>query len=795
MASLSTGQTANHRATAAEYRRMAYLSNGWDKCKRWDGRTAALETAGIEGPSADLDSWTPSPTQAAGACEIGVHVFRYRYLDSKTGYVSNPSEEREVEVTSTNGQLTFAINTATATNIIRSTDTKVDRIVIEMTVLGGSDFFKAAEGLNSASTIVVSISDAELETQFLAWDDDGHDVPPVAKYIVSHRDRLWLFGQVTHSTGTATFTNSDVDVDEGSTDPDWRATALGDSTATPATYPSVAWFIQKDGDAAVYEIDTYDESLSKIILKSAYQGTTASNASYQIFSRANVIWLSRPGYPESFEPLKFLNGPNNEMAGDITAGVGYGSSMLFYSLSSCFKLAWDQDPLIDPVIVPLSNKYGALNQRVVVEVEGRVYAMDRLGWTVWEGVFPRMISRPVDALRSLIDYDQADRFHAVFFPGLRAIRWFVQYTGTGLEHARPITSSTSRPLRFYTSDDTIRDVTIGAPHSFIDDGYKVGMTLTIPEGFTNSGTYTVTAVTATEISVAENLTDEGPITSPLLIMTASGTPAGGVYPHNYIQYDVDTQQWSTGETYQGIAESRLVPTATGPRVLYGDENGHTWFADVGTCDGCDEDDSHLTVASGSSASVVTVDETLPTTGVGLAGCYLVWLTGATREYRLISSNTSSAITVAVPFSSAPVDGNFLWVGPIPSLLKTKAYAARGTRKKKIRPRRLTVEFTPESSARYVEIRAYDDLSDTVKTVASGTRNNLQGVVWPGNGPNGYPANTFLGDLSETDGQWDIPVGSEYRRYVEVELECEEPDATVEIVTLELDGSNLEDTRS
>jgi hypothetical protein len=691
LSTLASGYSSAHRGTLSEYRRMAYLSNGWDKLKRWDGRTASLETAGIEGPSQDLDSWAPVPTDAAGDCDDGVHVVRYRYMDSRTGFVSNPSEEREV--TSASGQLTFAVNTTGQANIIRSTDAKVDRIVLEMSVVGGAEFFQAAEALNTASTIVVSISDAELETQFLPWDDDGHDVPPVAKYVVSHRDRLWLFGQVVHSTGTATFTNSSANVAEGSTDPDWRASALGDNTASPPTYPSVAWFIQKDGEQTAYEIDTFDDSANRIVLKAAYPGTTASNSAYQIFTRANVVWVSRPGYPESFQPLLFINGPNNEMAGDITAGVGYSSSMIFYSLSGMTKLAWDDDPLEDPVYVPLSTKYGALNQRVVCEVEGRVYAMDRNGWTKWQGTFPEMISRPIDALRASIDYTKADNFHAVFVPAIRAIRWHVCYTGED-------------------------------------------------------------------------------------------------YPKHYIQHDIDTGQWSTGEFLQGVSESRLVPTSNGPRVVYGDENGHSWFADVGTCDGCDEDYSHLTTAAGSTATVLAIATiTLPTSGAGLAGCYAQWRkTDGTYVSRLISSNTASTITIASTFGSTLGAGETLWVGPIPSKLKTRAYAAK-KRSKKTRPRYLNVEFTPESSARLIQVRLYDDLSDTAKTWAA-AQNDRDGLTYPGTNTR-YPSSDWLASVANTDGTVQVPPGSEFRRYVEFELEMNEPDATYELLSLSVDGDELE----
>ena len=688
--------SSSHRAQVAEYRRFGYLANGWNKCRRWGGRTATLETAGISGPSRVLDSWTPAPTTAAGSCTPGFHVFRYRFMDSRTGYVSNPSEERELEVVSGAQQLTFPINTATATNIIRSTDTKVDRVIVEMTVAGGSQFFTAATALNSASTIVVSISDASLEQQFLGYTDDGHDPPPLAKNILSHRERIWHYGQVTHQIGTASFTNGSANVVEGGSDPDWIAEALGSAAGESTT----VWFLQKEGDTDAYEISYYDAGSTQIVLKSVYGGTTAANSAYVIFSRTTAIWVSNPAFPESFTPLKFLNSPNGENAGDVTAGVGYGSSVVFYTLNSMFKFAWDQDPLVDGFYTPLSSKAGALNQRVVIEVEGVVYAMDRRGWTAWTGVFPKLISRGVDPLaRETINYDNAENFHCCYFPEVRAIRWFVT-----------------------TGDDT--------------------------------------------------------------------------YPKDYFQFDVDTGAWSTGTYKQGISDSRLVPTAEGLRVLYGDENGHTWFADTGTCDGCPSDYSHPVVSGAATSTVIPVDLALLTTGEGLKGCYLTRrLSTGVTESRLITDNDATTITVGSAFSSVPANGDPLWVGAFLSKLRTKAFHGPKLPDKK-RSVYLSLMFQPTDDARYLQVRVYEDLSASPKTWITATArrvaNRLPDLYKPGEDAT-YPVTDWLVDLSAEDGVVRIPLGPEFRRHFEFEFEIEEPDADFRLVALEHNGDVVEDT--
>lgn len=780
MALLHSTLSTSHGCRTAEYKHLGYLTNGWDKVLRWDGRSSSIEVAGIPGPSTEIDSWLPPTVESAGDGTAGLHLIRYRYLDSKTGYPSDPSEEREITISAgaSYGKLTLPVgnalsqvgpdagtgfdfaattitrndagswvsggwkvgdyvtvasantagnngtvgpvtavsasvltvasaswsvdtgdNTATFNNvaarrIVPSTDSKVDRIVIEMSPVNDATFYTALEIENTANTVAeISISDPELEVSFLPYPDTGHLPPPVAKNIVSHRDRIWLFGQVVHTTGTCNVTNGSVDVGAGSTSPDWRATALGDTVA--GSYEkSVAWFFQRAGDDRVYEIDTYDAGNNKLILKDAagYQGITGTNVEYTVFSRANVIWVSEAGFPESFSPLKFLNGPNGERAGDITAGIGYFSSMLFYAESSMIKVAWDQGPLTDPQLFTISTLYGALSQRVVVEVDGVVYSMDKRGWTSWKGVFPQLISRPIDEIRSLIDYDQAEYFHACYFPELRAIRWFVSYTG-----------------------DT--------------------------------------------------------------------------YPRNYVQFDVDTQTWSTGEYHQAIADSRLVPSDEGLRVMYGDDQGHVWLADRDTADGCDPSVSRLASDAGATTTVIPITgASLPTAGSALTGCYLYHL--ASGEARLITSNTSSEITVGTAFSNPPTTGDVLWVGAIPSKLRTKAFRARSLGKKS-KPREVWIEFTPLASTRYLQMRVYDNLSATAKTWSTGTRNNPDGTVFPGNNTQ-YPSSDWLIDLSESDGHVEVDIGSEFRRTFEIEFEINEPDAPLELVSLEFVGIELED---
>lgn len=683
MTTLSTDFSSNHRVQAAEFRRQVYLANGWNSVRRWNGRDTSLVLAGISGPSQDEDSWTPAPVETSGDCNEGIHVFRYRYLDSKTGYVSNPSEERTVEISSGGQTLTFPIDTSGATNIIRSSDSKVDTIVIEMTTRGSTVFFEAARGLQSASSLAVSITDAALEAMLLPWPEDGNDPPPVAKNIVSFREHIWCFGQVVHAIGTADFTNASADVDEN-TAPDWNTEALGSAAGESST----EWLIQKDGDTAVYAVSYYDSGNNKIVLKENYGGATTTDDSYVIYSRTNVVWVSRPGFPEGFRPLRFINGPNGEMSGDLTAGIGYYTSMVFFSLSGMYQLLWDSDPVEDGSLVSISTQRGALNQRVVLEVEGRLYGMDYLGWWRWGGGLPEHISSPIDEVRdSDIDYSQAEFFHAVYLPKIRAIRWFVSFTGE-------------------------------------------------------------------------------------------------TYPKHYVQLDIDTGAWGTGEYKQAISESRLVPTATGPKAYLGDENGYVWEADINNADGVTDGLSHVTVDTATSTLVATQEVFGSVDVCNGAFAYSVDL----EEFSLITDQGLHSITVS-GFSAAPAAGSEIWIGPIPATLKTRAFMAPSAGPRhKLRPLYVYLGFQPSSSGCDMWLRSYENYSATAKVIdKSDSRNDLPGLGWPAAGE----SDQFTVDLSYSGGVVRAPMGGEFSRSVEIELEALEPGRAVELFYISLGSKERE----
>jgi len=99
--------------------------------------------------------------------------------------------------------------------------------------------------------------------------------------------------------------------------------------------------------------------------------------------------------------------------------------------------------------------------------------------------------------------------------GTRAIFAFLLFLAFGREGwlpgVSPATQVTASGGRTLTFADANPDTITASSGSFISDGYKAGMTLTVAGTASNNGTFTITAVTATVITVSGALAAEGPL--------------------------------------------------------------------------------------------------------------------------------------------------------------------------------------------------------------------------------------------------------------------------------------------
>ena len=455
-----SGSFSNYmRVTAAEHNGYVYFANGWDNLRRWGGDSARrswwngsdefedVPIAGIDKPErgdAATGPWAPAPTEGAASGDgwtAGTHTFRYRYMDSRTGYVSNPSDEADVTVSAASKKLTFNVEgsgSADQTDIVRPQDDRADTIVLEATLVGGSEFFKVGEfsafdsSGNGITTLVAEISDEELAGGFLTWDDSddsapgfGHSVPPVKRYVASGQGRLWLFGSAVYSGGTIAVTNNSTTVTGSNTN--FTESALG-TTALP---PTTGRRLLRTQEQTYYEIENR-ASASSITLAKKYTGSTNSGLSYEIVDRNRDIYVSRVDYPESFPPDSFISLPGEAGSGQVTAGVALDSSMLFFTNNGAYLFGFSSEPKDDGFWTVIPGNRGAVSQQVVVTHGGRVYSLDRQGFWMYSGGVPNEIGSPVESIHNSLAWSYSGEWFGVYLPRLKAIRWYVTPSGASI---------------------------------------------------------------------------------------------------------------------------------------------------------------------------------------------------------------------------------------------------------------------------------------------------------------------------------------------------------------------------
>jgi hypothetical protein len=413
MTSLATGLNTNSRACLAACQSKIYYANDFDAVKCWNGLTAALQDSGITGPSLVIGA----PTAAAGGFDNGNHLIRYRYKDSKSGYVSNPSPALSYTVAGGNGSLTFGIGVAD--DIRPTTDPKVDQYIVEATAVGGGRFYQCGVAAVGAASVVVGQADITLIQQFNSDANYGYAdntlidatyssaVPPLGTILVPYRGRMWVLG-----TSSYPLTNC----------------VLTATTTVTGTGFSLQWagrIFTASGDAVSYQIASVTNSTT-MILTVAYAGTPRTANATVVSQFPNRGYYSRLFLPEQFLPNSwardFLANKNDQ----VRAAVGRKDGLYVFGLYSSERLIFGTDPAATAgaVLSPIQGKRGAWHTRVVVDVEGELYSWDRQGmWIVSE--VPKHISNPIDPLmETLCDFASNASFHASFDPTNRTVMFF-----------------------------------------------------------------------------------------------------------------------------------------------------------------------------------------------------------------------------------------------------------------------------------------------------------------------------------------------------------------------------------
>jgi hypothetical protein len=397
-----------------------YFTNNFDPVQVWDGVAATTQNAGIVGPVGVMGA----PTDAGGSGTLGVHGIRYRYQNSKSGYVSNPSLPTTYTVTG--GSLTWTVGS----QIVISTDPKVDTISVEMTPVNSGVYYQVGVVPNVAGSVNVNAADITITQGTdvdVLWGSAqnlqvfSHYPPPVCAIIMSFKGHSWMLGDIPYNLTGVTFTNNSTAV-----------TGTGFCT-------SGAWvgrIIKAGSDTTAYAIASVNSSTS-ITLNTVYGGTTGTYAAVVFSATPNRGYYSRPYAPEEFYPAVFARDFLQNRSDLITAAYGRKDAMYIFGLYSSERLTYNDDPsATTSFLSPIQGHRGCFNNRCVVEAEGALFAFDRQG-IYMVGEVPEHLSFAIDdSLKELVDYSQYNTFHGNYDPVDRVLLfWFAPQGATSPTYA------------------------------------------------------------------------------------------------------------------------------------------------------------------------------------------------------------------------------------------------------------------------------------------------------------------------------------------------------------------------
>lgn len=154
-----------------------FITNGKDAVLKYDA--SAITNAGIERPAAAPT--LNSSSAVGGSLTDGVYLVSYTYV-SADGVESNPSDELEVTLSAGGSTQSFVID------IVNSADTQTTIRRIYMTSVGGASLFENTTSTVNDNTTVTADITTSPDGALLEYD---HDVPPLAFYIETGRDRVF----------------------------------------------------------------------------------------------------------------------------------------------------------------------------------------------------------------------------------------------------------------------------------------------------------------------------------------------------------------------------------------------------------------------------------------------------------------------------------------------------------------------------------------------------------------------------------------------------------------------------
>jgi hypothetical protein len=386
--------------------------NDFDVMQRIERGDATGATVGITAPSAAIGTPTSATT---GTVTVGTHGMRYRYFDSKSLYLSDPSPQTDI-TTSAGVSLIFSIGTGSET-VIRSQDAKVDQVIIELTDAGSSTFYRAATVNQALTGTTINADDLTLRAGVTASRDGdfGHQKPPLFSLAIEHRGRVFGWGSTVYTiTGVTVGTGTTITVTGSTMSANWAGRLAKVASDTKA-----------------YRITTMSGS-ALAVLSEAYTGTAGVATGVQIFSATpDMLYWSRAGFPEAWNPTSFARRVLQNQSDSPSGLASYNDTLYLFGQRTMRGLDYANDPATGSLI-QVATEMGLWNQRCLVEAGGRLYGWGRSGaWSI-NGLIPVHISRAIDAAidgsssASTHNFDSSkiEQFHGTFDPRERVITWF-----------------------------------------------------------------------------------------------------------------------------------------------------------------------------------------------------------------------------------------------------------------------------------------------------------------------------------------------------------------------------------
>lgn len=630
---LVSGLNTTNRGCFAKSNGRVYFTNDFDAMQRIERGDSAGGLNGIAAPAAAIGTPTSATT---GTVTVGTHGMRYRYYDSKSLYLSDPSAETDI-TTSAGVSLIFSItDSGGGGTIIRSTDAKVDQVIVELTDAGSSTFYRAATVNQVLTGTTINIDDPTLRTQTAASRDGdfGHQQPPLCSMLAEHRGRVFGWGSTVYPITGVTVTTGD--------------TTAARVTVTGTTMSSnwAGRLVKITSDTKAYRITAVTGS-SGLVLSEAYTGTAGVVTGAQIFSATpDMLYWTRAGFPESWNPTSFARRVLQNQS-DVPSGLSsYNDTLYLFGQRTIRGLDYAADPATGSLI-QIATEMGLWNNQCLVQAGGRLYGWGRSGVWGLNGLIPQHLSSPIDDIidgtdsSSTFNFDvsKAEQFHGIYNPRERALQWlYATSADTYPKHSIVLdldsgiwsmrtykqsmrascitTGGNSNPTRalladengysWYLTEDKFDGLPSSMTHGVLSVVTGTTTVVTVSQSLpTSTGTANLNGVVVTTTSGAERLVSSNTANTITVTPAFAAAPSPGSELYlGQINFAAKSK-WITAESLDqkkrpAYCSVKMVPGSTSGKLIFNVFLDYTTSAYVYTKSYGDTDLDGVTITNGSA---------------------------------------------------------------------------------------------------------------------------------------------------------------------------------------------------